>query len=154
MEYILVYALSYMFEPFPQIYGIVDKVQKTLGKKVVFLQGRARDAFRPNSKLIKSAGPADFACLFKHAAFVITTSFHGACFALINDKPLIGVVDSGSAADSRIQSLLESVSAADAIYDYRDTPELSSSALLGLKGNRDALDGLVKESARYLKDNL
>ncbi|MBR5402741.1 MAG: polysaccharide pyruvyl transferase family protein [Bacteroidales bacterium] len=153
-KYILVYALSYMFDPFPGIYGIVDSVQKTLGMKVVFLQGRAKDFFRKDSKLIKSAGPADFAYLFKHAAFVITTSFHGACFALINDKPLIGVVDSRSAADSRIQSLLESVSAADSIYDYRDTPDLETSALFNLKGNRDALDNLAQGSAKYLKDNL
>ncbi|MBR1869042.1 MAG: polysaccharide pyruvyl transferase family protein, partial [Bacteroidales bacterium] len=123
-KYILVYALSYMFDPFPEIYGMVDKVQRALGMKVVFLQGRAKDVFRPDSKLIKSAGPADFAFLFKHASFVITTSFHGAGFALINDKPLLGVVDSSSASDSRIRSLLESVSAAGSVYDYRDTPDL------------------------------
>ncbi|MBQ3970666.1 MAG: polysaccharide pyruvyl transferase family protein [Selenomonadaceae bacterium] len=153
-KYILVYALSYMFDPFPEIYGIVDRVQQALGMKVVFLQGRAKDVFRPDSKLIKSAGPADFAYLFKHASFVITTSFHGASFALIYDKPLIGVVDSRSGLDSRIQSLLESVSAADSIYDYRDTPNLDSAGLLSLKGNRDALDRLVQASTVYLKDNL
>ena len=152
--YILVYALSYMFDPFPQIYGIVDKVQQTLGMKLVFLQGRAKDVFRPGSKLIKSAGPADFAFLFKNAGFVITTSFHGATFALINDKPLIGVVDSRSGADSRIQSLLESVSAKESVFDYRDSVNLDSSALLKLKGNRDALAKLVEGSTLYLKNSL
>ena len=153
-KYILVYALSYMFDPFPQIYGIVDKVQKTLGLKVIFLQGRAKDVFRPGSKLIKSAGPEDFAFLFKHAEFVITTSFHGAAFALIYDKPLIGVVDSGSTADSRIRSLLEEVSAEDSVYDYRDTPELDRAGLLALKGKKEALDKLIRDSARYLEENL
>ena len=153
-KYILVYALSYMFDPFPQIYGIVDKVQKTLGLKVIFLQGRAKDVFRPESKLIKSAGPEDFAFLFKHAEFVITTSFHGAAFALIYDKPLIGVVDSGSGSDSRIQSLLEEVSAGDSVYDYRDTPKLDRDALLRLKGKKEALDKLIRDSARYLEENL
>ena len=153
-KYILVYALSYMFDPFPQIYGIVDKVQKALGMKVVFLQGRAKDAFRPGSKLIKSAGPADFAFLFKHAGFVITTSFHGATFALINDKPLLGVVDTRSGKDSRIQSLLESVSAGNSIVDYRDSVDLDSSALLKLKGSREALAKLVEDSTLYLKNSL
>ena len=153
-KYILVYALSYMFDPFPQIYGIVDKVQKTLGLKVIFLQGRAKDVFRPGSKLIKSAGPEDFAFLFKHAEFVITTSFHGAAFALIYDKPLIGVVDSHSASDSRIRSLLEEVSAGDSVYDYRDTPELDRDALLRLKGKKEALDKLIRDSARFLEENL
>lgn len=153
-KFILVYALSYMFDPFPEIYGIVDTVQRKLGMKVVFLQGRAKDVFRPGSKLIKSAGPADFAFLFREAGFVITTSFHGATFALINDKPLIGVVDKRSQTDSRIQSLLESVSAADAIYDYRDRVDLDADALLRLKGKREALDGLVSRSKRYLQENL
>ncbi len=153
-KYILVYALSYMFDPFPGIYAIVDKVQKTLGLKVIFLQGRAKDVLRPDSKLIKAAGPEDFAFLFRNADFVITTSFHGACFALINDKPLIGVVDTRSGADSRIQSLLEEVGAGDSIYDYRDTVNLDSAGLLRLKGSREALGKLVEGSERYLKDNL
>lgn len=153
-KYILVYALSYMFDPFPQIYGIVDKVQKTLGLKVIFLQGRAKDVFRPGSKLIKSAGPEDFVFLFKHAEFVISTSFHGAAFALIYEKPLIGVVDSHSASDSRIRSLLEEVSAEDSVYDYRDSVDLDRDALLRLKGKKEALDKLIRDSAHYLEENL
>ncbi len=153
-KYILVYALSYMFDPFPQIYGIVDKVQKTLGLKVIFLQGRAKDVFRSSSKLIKSAGPEDFVFLFKHAEFVISTSFHGAAFALIYEKPLIGVVDSHSTSDSRIRSLLEEVSAEDSVYDYRDSVDLDRDALLRLKGKKEALDKLIRDSAHYLEENL
>ena len=153
-KYILVYALSYMFDPYPEIYRIVESVQKTLGHKVVYLQGRAPDVFRPGSTLIKSAGPADFAYLFKNAELVITTSFHGATFALINDKPLIGVVDSRSSNDSRIQSLLEAVSARDSIYDYRDNVVLGTPELLNLRGDRKLLDKFVNSSCSYLKDNL
>lgn len=153
-DYILVYALSYMFDPYPEIYRMVEKVQKTLGMKVVFLQGRAKDAFRRGAKLVKAAGPADFAFLFKHAAFVITTSFHGAAFALIYDKPLIGVVDARSEADSRIRSLLESAGAADAVRDYRDAADLDKAGLLRLKGKQEALESLIQGSVKYLKDNL
>lgn len=153
-KYILVYALSYMFDPYPKIYGMVDKVQKTLGMKVVFLQGRAKDVLRPGAKLIKSAGPEDFAFLFKNADFVITTSFHGAAFALLYDKPLIGVVDARSEADSRIRSLLTSAQATSSLYDYRDTVEMDAEGLLGLKGKREALDGLIQESRQYLQENL
>jgi len=152
--YILVYALSYMFDPFPQIYTIVDSVRKALGLRVIFLQGRARDALRPGSRLIKAAGPADFAFLFKHARFVITTSFHGAAFALINDRPLMAVVDSRSGKDGRIQSLLEAVSAESSIVDYRDSVNVDASELLRLKGNREALATLVEDSTKYLKNNL
>ena len=74
-KYILVYILSYMYDPYPHIYNIIRSVQSKLNYKVVYLIGQMKDAFRPNSRLIKSAGPADFAYLFKNAEFVITTSF-------------------------------------------------------------------------------
>ena len=153
-KYILVYALSYMFDPYPYIYDIVARVQNELGYKAIYLVGRTQDIFRPNSSLIKSAGPADFAYLFKNAEFVITTSFHGAAFALINDKPLIGIVDSSSKEDSRIQSLLESVSAHRSVFDYRDKVAFKRDELYGLKGNQSMLTGLINNSELFLKQNL
>ena len=153
-KYILVHVLFYMFDPYPYIYDIVEKVQKELGYKAIYLVGRTQDAFRPNSTLIKSAGPADFAYLFKNAGFVITSSFHGTAFALINDKPLLGVVDTKSNQDSRIQSLLESVSAHRCILDYKGTVELDSSALLRLKGDQKALSNLIHSSESFLKNGL
>lgn len=80
-KYILVYALSYMYNPYPHIYHIVENVQKELGNlEVVYLIGQKSDIFRHKSRLIKNAGPYEFVYLFKHAEFVITTSFHGTVF--------------------------------------------------------------------------
>lgn len=153
-KYILVYALYYMFDPYPYIYRIVEKVQKQLGYKVIYLVGKTQDFFRRNSTLIKSAGPEDFLYLFRNAEFVITTSFHGAAFALINDKPLMGIVDSASRKDSRLQSLLESVSAQGSIFDYKEDVDLDASSLLRLKGDQEALANFVARSELYLKNNL
>ena len=152
-KYILVYVLSYMYNPYPYINNIIDSVRKTLGLKVIYLVGRKEDAFKPNSTLIKSAGPADFAYLFKNAEFVITTSFHGTAFSLINDKPLLGVVDKNSDHDSRIQSLLKAAGAEGSIVDYRDGIEDCSEVLMVLKGRQELINEIRKNGSEFLKCN-
>lgn len=153
-KYILVYVLSYMFDPYPDIYDIIRSVQNKLNYKVIYLVGRMGDLFRPSSRLLKSAGPEDFVYLFKNAEMVITTSFHGASFALINDKPLIGIIDKQSNHDSRIQSLLESVNATSSIMDYRERIDMNSYELLHLKGDPKLLNELRQRSTLFLKSNI
>ena len=63
-------------------------------------------------------------------------------------------MDKGSEADSRLSSLLEAVGATNALYDYRDRPNLDRDALLRLKGDRKALQAWIQDSTCYLKENL
>lgn len=153
-KYILVYPLTYMYNPYPLIYDIVSMVQKELGYKAVYLEGRKEDAFRPNSKLIKSAGPADFVYLVKHAEFIITTSFHGAVFSMLYNKPMFGLVDKTNTKDSRLQSLLKEFAATDSLIDPRDVKRYSKWELLRLKGDMEAGDKFVKKSIEVLSGML
>lgn len=153
-KYILVYILYYMFDPYPQVDNLIASVQKALGLKVIYLVGRKEDAFKSNSKLIKSAGPAEFAYLFQNAEFVITTSFHGAVFSLVNDKPLFGVVNKDNESDSRIQSLLKNAGAEKSIVDYREITQMSKEELYSLCGQQDIVSVQNKVSVDYLRKNI
>lgn len=154
-KYILVYILSYMWSPYPEVYKIVEDVQKTLGYKVIFLVGRKEDAFRKNSVLIKSTGPSEFTYLFRNAEFVITTSFHGAAFSVVYDKPLVGIVNKQSDSDSRIQSLLVTIGAEKSILDYRDNiSSYNREDLLKLKANQTLLEDIRKQSESYLVESI
>lgn len=150
-KYILVYVLGYMIgNVYDDVQKITEYVQKTLGMKVIYLVGRKEDAFLPNSRLIKDAGPSEFIYLIKNADFVITTSFHGVAFSLVFDRPLLGVVDKEKVDDSRIQSILNIVGAEKSIWDYRFVPDLNRETLLSLKGNTHCLDRLRSDSTTYL----
>lgn len=154
-KYVLVYVLGYMVgNVYDDVQKITEYVQKTLGMKVIYLVGRKEDAFRPNSRLIKDAGPSEFVYLIKNADFVITTSFHGVAFSLIFDRPLFGVVDKEKVDDTRIQSVLSVTGAEKSIWDYRFVPNYCKEVLLSLKCNKHCMDKLRSESTTYLSEAL
>ena len=106
--YILVYALSYAFDPYPQIQNIVNTVKEQLGYKVVYLFANSVDHYHIGQS-ITSAGPLEFLDLFLNAKFVVTSSFHGTAFAINFEVPFISVIPGSAKKDSRIRSLLETL---------------------------------------------
>lgn len=153
-KYILVYALYYMFDPYPDLLRIIDHVQKELGFKVYYLNGRKEDAFRPNSSVLKSEGPAEFIQLIKNAEIVITSSFHGVAFSLIYDKPLMAIVRQNDRKDSRITSLLDSIDASHTIFPYDSKCTLLKEELYCLRANRAKLKNIRENSHKYIEESL
>jgi hypothetical protein len=153
-KYVLVYGLYYMFDPYPNLYNIVNHVCKELKCRAVYLDGRNADLFKRNSKVISSAGPCEFLWLFEHAEFVITTSFHGTAFSLIYNKPFFSVVDKSAKTDSRITSLCRMTKAEKSLIDYRDVPKHDANNLMSLKCDCKALNELREKSLLFLKTNL
>lgn len=153
-KYILVYALYYMFDPYPELLQIIKNVQKALGYKVLYLDGRKEDAFRPNSTVLKAEGPAEFIQLIKNAEIVITTSFHGSAFSLIYDKPLMAIVRKEDKTDSRISSLLKIARAEKSLVAFDSNMNLSQGELYQLKTVSQHLVDYIKSSVDYLEDSL
>lgn len=58
-------------------------------------------------------GPGEFIWLFAHAEFVVTNSFHGTAFSLINKRDFYSVIPKGMANAGRIESVLHLVGADD-----------------------------------------
>lgn len=54
-------------------------------------------------------GPGEFIWLFTHAEAVVTNSFHGTAFSIINHKPSYSVIPRSMSNSDRIESLLDSV---------------------------------------------
>lgn len=104
--YILAYLLAYSFNPFPEVDYIVQEIQRQTGYKVIYLDAGKRDYFKPNSKVVKDAGPKEFVDLFLNAEFIITTSFHGTVFSINFNKPFYSIIKNGN-PDSRITSILK-----------------------------------------------
>ena len=108
--YILVYSLTYAYNPYPQMDNLIDNIKKQLNIPIIYLHVNSIDHYHLGSS-ITSAGPNEFLNLFMNATFVITSSFHGTAFALCFEKPFYTIVPSDSSNDSRIISLLENVGA-------------------------------------------
>lgn len=109
--YILVYLLSYAVNPYPEADRLVREAQDVMGCRVVYLQGRKQDFFKPNSRLVKNVSPYEFVYLFLHAEMIFTSSFHGAAFSVQSGRPFLAFVSGDETADSRVLSLLRKVGA-------------------------------------------
>ncbi|WP_318513959.1 polysaccharide pyruvyl transferase family protein [Photobacterium leiognathi] len=99
-EYILVYEVQ---QNDLTSYA-VEEISKKLGLKVVYLA--AKTNFRIPADHISDASPEQFLYLFNHAKFVVTTSFHGTVFSIINNVPFV-TIGFGNDIDARSLSVLE-----------------------------------------------
>lgn len=108
------YILCY-FVSFPRKIGnIVKQVKENLGYKVVNLM-TSEESSKIGDIKIRNAGPREFLGLFEHAKFIITSSFHGTVFSLLNRKPF--VVSLYQNTSSRVTHLLNTFGLTDRIID-------------------------------------
>lgn len=107
-DFILVYGLTYAYNPEPALSSIVDDVARQLNCKVYTLWFR-HPHFKSEHKEIWGIGPCEFCYLFEHAKFIITSSFHGTMFSVINRKPFVSIVPRKNEKDTRIKDFLDKV---------------------------------------------
>lgn len=119
--YILVYMLTYMYNPFPEVNNIVRMVHERIGGKVVYLGSGKFSAYSEDCICVENLGPCEFVSLIEEASFVITSSFHGTAFASIFNKPLISTVKSLNDTDGRMPTLLSLIGGECSLVEYKAT---------------------------------
>lgn len=91
---------------------------------------------------------------FRDADFVITDSFHGTVFSILNEKPFFTLVNKSRGA-SRFESLLQQLGLADRlIYDVKDFDVSQLSSQINYEPVRSKLHSLKENSINFLKSNL
>lgn len=149
--YILLYILSYAYNPYPEIDGIISRVQSELNLPLVSLGGANDDYIKKNALIIRDAGPLEFLHLIDNAAFIITTSFHGTAFSLNFGKPFFSVVRDKTGFDTRMVDLLERVNVDRAI------PFTMNPDSIQVREKNDFvydIEGFREESFSYLRQCL
>lgn len=117
----------------------IEQISKALDLKVVYLAAKAN--FRIPSEHISDASPEQFLHLFSKAKFIITTSFHGTVFSIINNLPFV-TVGFGNDIDARSASLLKTLGLNDRIV-------FTESEVIALK---DSLDVPYEDANKNLKE--
>lgn len=140
--YVLVYEVKYN----KLTKGAIEYIEKLYGLKVVVLS--ARTNYKISKNYITGASPQQFLSLFKHADFVITTSFHGTVFSIINNKPFITLAF-GDHTDVRSYSLLKKIGLDKRIVDKADSFVTAEESINYDLAN-EKLDRLRLESMNYL----
>lgn len=116
-DYILVYVLNYAFNPYPFASRFIEKLSQETGLKVVCIDFSARQHLNVSRRihLHDAIGPSEFLWLFRHAKYVVTSSFHGTAFALNFRIPFYSIVNDEDNGDDRMVSLLNQLGADDRI---------------------------------------
>lgn len=96
-------------------------------------------------------GPGEFAWLFAHARSVVTNSFHGTAFAILNHKPFYSVVPKGMTNASRIESLLDTISLRHRLVQATDVAEISINDELDWGAVDDQLNDARDKSLGFLR---
>lgn len=99
------YVILYQIRESFQVRQRAEEIASCIGGEVVELTARIDKNYPIR---YQTASPADFINLFRHASYVITTSFHGTAFSLIFNRPFY-TYKLGDNFDSRSASLLTSV---------------------------------------------
>lgn len=152
--YILVYMLTYMYNPFPVVNNIVRQAHKALGGRVVYLSSGKFSKYRKDCLCIDNIGPCEFVWLFQHASLVITSSFHGTAFASIFHKPLISTVKSKKGSDGRMPTLLKLIGGEKSIVEYNTKAEIDFSHLEFYQCNLNKLADQRSKSMKVLQDEI
>lgn len=103
------YILLYQVRNNEKAENIAQQISKYLNVKIVHLSARIDLS---NDKKTISSGPLEFLSLFRHAKFVVCTSFHGTIFSLIYHIPFCSVL-LNDGKDSRVTNLLFQVGLSD-----------------------------------------
>lgn len=113
-NYILLYVLSYSFNPIPYIYDLALYLSKELDLRIVVLGKHPYLSKYKNVESILDAGPLEFLQLIENAVCVVTSSFHGTAFSVNYKKPVYAVVNDKN-DDDRISSFLSDLSLDESI---------------------------------------
>ncbi len=91
---------------------------------------------------------------FRDAEFVITDSFHGTVFSIINKKPFITLVNVKRGA-SRFESILSKLGLEERmVYDLHSFDKSVIKKQIDYEAVHQKLNALKEESLNFLKDNL
>ena len=149
------YIAFYSLESSARTAAIVKHLSKTLGMPVVVLGKAGLFAATCRIKLAIDSGPGEFLGWIRHAALVVTNSFHATAFAVKFGVPFVTIAHSHR--NARMEDLLSGIGMEDRIV--RDVGDLRNkkTAWLLQKQPPTALDSIIAQvasSREYLRSAL
>lgn len=121
-RYILLYMLTYAFEPRPYIFDVLKYMSEKHDCDIVALEGYTRSENAKGVTMIDKTDSdiSEFIDLFANADMVVTSSFHGTAFAVNFGIPLISIVPNDR-CDDRQSSLLKALGADQSLVNINQS---------------------------------
>ncbi|MDC3175479.1 polysaccharide pyruvyl transferase family protein [Candidatus Pelagibacter sp.] len=146
-KYILVYSVARS----QLIKKTVRDLNKNLNLKVITIDPNLVSICEHDKK-ISDAGLEEFLYYYKNSSFVITDSFHGACFSLIFDKKFLAVISSKKYAN-RITEFLKYVNCENNIFKKNSYIKNINDYKIS-KNSKKKIFQFTQKSKNYLRNAL
>jgi hypothetical protein len=143
-KYVLVYSIGLRDEAL----RVANLIAKQLNFKIVELTALVDKNVLFNK--CQTASPEEFLGYFEHAAFIVTTSFHGTAFSIINKKPFYSIAH-GNDKDTRQRTILNKLGLNNRLISIGETPILDE---INYESVHTKLDLLRANSINFLKNSL
>ncbi len=143
------YNLTYQARECDDVFRVARELSKQMnGAKIIPVD--FFDNVKKNQLETMVVGPKGFISLVKNARCVVTTSFHGTAFSIINKTPFYTLrLDDG--ADDRVENLLHYLKLDGRLIAKDSHPELEP---VDFQKSHSILDELREQSLKYLKSAL
>jgi len=148
--YVLVYWMGHTKE---YLCKLAHEISAIYGIRVIVASIMAYQ----DSKEWMSVSPSEFLSLFRNATYVVTASFHGTAFSIINHKPFLTVIPKDLSIGGRMVSLLTKLNLLDQIvHEGCSIGAAMIRQKLSLKFDEsdELLDSLRRESIEFLREAL
>lgn len=142
------YILVYQIHSDENVLQIAGNLAKEYGCKVIQLASKI-DLFQ-GSEVKENVLVQEFISLFKYAECIVTTSFHGTVFSIINQKPFY-TIRMGGGIDTRSEDLLESLGLFNQLINRSERP---TSLDIDYSLVEQNLENLKNSSSSFLLNNL
>ena len=153
-KYILLYMLTYAFEPRPYIFEAIKHLQSQDDYEVIALEGYTPKEQALGIEMIDKTDSSipEFIDLFANADVVVTSSFHGTAFAVNFGIPLVSVVPEGK-NDDRQSTLLKSITL-DFCIASSSTKVTDINPVYNKQEALSALNRLRSKSITWIQENI
>lgn len=151
-KYVLLYMLTYAFEPRPYIFEVLKHMQEEEGYEIIALEGYT-PAKKANGVVMidkTDSSIIEFIDLFANADIVVTSSFHGTAFAANFGIPLISIVPKGN-CDDRQSSFLRSIGLNNCITNI-ETPIKSINYTYDVTKSKEELNRQRMKSLNWISN--
>lgn len=131
---------------------LARRLSRQNGWQIVRIHGRTWQNWTPGFHYMFDVGPLEFLDCYANAKCVLTTTFHGTCFALNFGIPFYSFIEHDS-PDTRIANLLTLLGLTDRLFDFGQGDAITNVTPLD-EAYKARLDAERQASLAYLKSAL
>ena len=149
-KYMIIYAYNNRLSKEEAKY--IKKMAKEQNIKVYSIGGA-----QPYADKFINCTPFEVLAYFKNAEYIVTDTFHGSIFSIINNKPFVTLVrkskDNSYGNEEKLTYLLENLNLKDRItYSYHNIKDILEKRIDYVTTN-EIIENERKETIKYLKNN-